>query len=149
MTLEDANAALAAFFEVYPAIHPWQQRTYHLAQDTSVLRTWSGRPIRGAWHPRGELWWNKTCNHPVQGSCADAALIAMAAIERALVGPDAELIMMVHDEFVVEAAEDRAEVAAEVVEREMTAAFAEVFPEVPTNGLVEGKAVRCWADAKG
>jgi DNA polymerase-1 len=148
MTQADAQAALGAFFEAYPAINPWQQRTYHLAQETGVLRTWSGRPIRGAWHPRGELWWNKTCNHPVQGSCADAALIAMARIEHALAGVDAELIMMVHDEFVVEAAEERAEAVAAIVEEQMTRAFTEVFPEAPTTGLVDVAIVGCWAEAK-
>ena len=148
MTQADAQAALCAFFEAYPAINPWQQRTYHLAQETGVLRTWSGRPIRGAWHPRGELWWNKTCNHPVQGSCDDAALIAMARIEHALAGLDAELIMMVHDEFVVEAAEERAEAVAAIVEEQMTRAFTEVFPEAPTEGLVEAMVVHSWADAK-
>jgi hypothetical protein len=30
----------------------------------------------------------------------------------------------------------------------MGAAFSELFPGAPLDGLVEAKVVRCWADAK-
>jgi DNA polymerase I-like protein with 3'-5' exonuclease and polymerase domains len=72
----------------------------------------------------------------------------MARIEHALAGLDAELIMMVHDEFVVEAAEEQAEAVAAIVEEQMTRAFTEVFPGAPMEGLVEAIVIRSWADAK-
>ncbi|HEX2478964.1 MAG TPA: hypothetical protein VHK45_06760, partial [Geminicoccaceae bacterium] len=58
------------------------------------------------------------------------------------------LLLNIHDEFVVESSEDAAAEAAEILEREMAAAFLEVFRDAPSRGLVDVAVSRCWADAK-
>ena len=69
----------------------------------------------------------------------------MARVHRALEGLDATLIMQVHDELVVEAADTAApEVEALLVEH-MTAAWVELFPEAPTPGIVDARISPVWA----
>ena len=60
-------------------------------------------------------------NMPIQGTAADIIKIAMVRAERRLAAEhlDAKLIMQVHDELIVEAAEDCAEKAAEILRFEM------------------------------
>jgi DNA polymerase I len=72
-------------------------------------------------------------------------LDAMARVHRALEGLDADLIMQVHDELVVEAAAAAApEVEALVVEH-MTAAWTDLFPDAPSTGIVDARISRVWA----
>ena len=66
-----------------------------------------------------------------------------------LEGIDAAIILQVHDELVVEAAEQDALTARDRLVEAMTEAFLEVFPEAPTTGLVDVAIVGCWAEAKG
>jgi DNA polymerase I-like protein with 3'-5' exonuclease and polymerase domains len=87
------------------------------------------------------------CNAPIQGAGADIVMMAMLAVERALAAadmPSAGLVLCVHDELVIEAPEDRADEAAKLLEQCMVQAFAEVFPQAPTRGLVEIKTARTW-----
>jgi DNA polymerase-1 len=70
-------------------------------------------------------------NYPIQGASADIAKLALAYIREELEGFDARLINSIHDEFVVECAE---EVAPEVAERTrdgMVRAGEEILEKVP------------------
>jgi DNA polymerase I-like protein with 3'-5' exonuclease and polymerase domains len=73
----------------------------------------------------------------------------MAKAASMLEGIDATIILQVHDELVVEAAEQDAPTARDRLVEAMTEAFLEVFPEAPTTGLVDVATVGCWAEAKG
>jgi DNA polymerase I-like protein with 3'-5' exonuclease and polymerase domains len=87
-------------------------------------------------------------NIPVQGSCADVLLIALAEADRRLGDLDAAIIATVHDEIVAEVSAGEAAEAARRLEAAMVEAFVEVFPEAPMTGLVDVAVVDCWADAK-
>ena len=58
------------------------------------------------------------------------------------------LVASVHDELLLEVAEDDAETAREILEQGMTDAFVETFPEAPTVNLVTAKIGRDWQEAK-
>ncbi len=88
-------------------------------------------------------------NIPVQGSCADVLLIALAEADRRLRDLDAAIIATVHDEIVAEVGAGDAAEAARRLEAAMVHAFLEVFPEAPVTGLVDVAIVGCWAEAKG
>ena len=65
--------------------------------------------------------------------------------------PDkAQLVLQVHDEFVVEAEDDEAVmlVTKSIIEQEMIAAFEALLPGAPTQGLVTAHAGPNWAAAK-
>jgi DNA polymerase-1 len=61
-------------------------------------------------------------NYPIQGSSADIAKLALAYTRRELKDTDASLINSIHDEFVVECAEDLAPEVSEKMKRAMTEA---------------------------
>lgn len=85
-------------------------------------------------------------NMPVQGTAADIIKIAMVNVYRALEkeGMKAKLILQVHDELIVEAPEEEAAHAAEILKREMENAVALAVPLT-----VDCHTGKTWYDAKG
>ena len=118
------------------------------AKATQVVRTVLGRPLRAAWE-NGGLRYTQAVNIPVQGSCADVLLIALAEADQRLSDLDAAIIATVHDEIVAEVSDGDAAEAARRLEAAMVEAFLEIFLEAPTIGLVDVAIVGCWAESKG
>ena len=84
-------------------------------------------------------------NSPIQGSAADIIKLAMINVERALreSGLDAKLILQIHDELIVEAAEKDAEQVKEILVSEMENA---VKLSVPLS--VEASIGKSWYECK-
>ena len=84
-------------------------------------------------------------NSPVQGSAADIIKLAMINVSAALKreGLDAELILQVHDELIIDSAADCADRAAEILKYEMEHAAKTVVPL-----SVEVSTGFSWYDAK-
>ncbi len=84
-------------------------------------------------------------NSPIQGTAADVIKIAMINVNRALKSEniDARLIMQVHDELIVEAKAECADLAAEILVREMENAVRVSVPLTADCGMGE-----TWYDAK-
>ena len=78
-------------------------------------------------------------NSPIQGAAADIIKIAMIRVDKALreSGMDAELILQVHDELILEAHKSCAEEAAALLKREMEAAVELVVPLTAEVGVGE------------
>ena len=78
------------------------------------------------------------------------ALIRIDAGLRAALPGKAQLVLQVHDEFVIETESDEAVVLAtkSIVEEAMIAAFEALLPGAPTKGLVTAHAGPTWAAAK-
>lgn len=72
-------------------------------------------------------------NTPIQGSGADVTKQAMVFVHERLQreGFDAIILMVVHDELVVEVREDQAEQVARIVEEEMIRGFTHFFKNIP------------------
>lgn len=83
-------------------------------------------------------------NTPIQGTAADIIKIAMVRVFRRLKAelPEARLILQVHDELIVEAPEDKAEKAAEILASEMQEAVKLAVPLT-----ADAKAGKSWYDA--
>jgi DNA polymerase-1 len=133
------------FYDRYPQLRAWQHRTAEEARVTGVLRSVAGRPLRAEWEPIQPLKWTLCCNFPVQSSAADVMLLAMAKVHAALAGLDAALLLQVHDELVVECAEELEPEIEQLLGRHMTAAYLELFPAAPTLKLVDVASRKCWA----
>jgi DNA polymerase-1 len=90
------------------------------------------------------------CNAPVQGACADAAMLALIKVDQALraAGIDGGPVLFIHDEIVLEVGADQAEQARAILAACMTAAFAETFPGAPLNGVVSTGIGPTWGSAK-
>jgi DNA polymerase I len=127
----------------------WLEATVAEARRTGEVRTLWGRrrplPDIGSRNPGlRQAAERMAVNTPIQGTAADLAKLAMIRSAAALrsQGLDARLLLQVHDELVVEAAEGQEEAVAALLAREMAAAGS---LRVPLE--VEAGWGRCWADA--
>ena len=84
-------------------------------------------------------------NTPIQGTAADIIKLAMIRVENALQEsfPEANLLLQVHDELIVECPEALAAQVAELVGREMNAVAQLAVPLT-----AEAKSGKSWYDAK-
>ena len=93
-----------------------------------------GRVVEARWEAGGRLSFQQCCNLPVQGAAADAMLRAIAMVFRRLRGIRGGLVASVHDELLLEVAEDDAEQARQILAETMIEAFELTFPGAPTHG---------------
>ena len=81
-------------------------------------------------------------NYPIQGAASDIAKLALGYIREELRDHDARLINCIHDEFVVECAEEVTQEVSEETKAAMIRAGEEVLKKVPVE--VEVAASREW-----
>ena len=153
ITMEEARAVIDRFLATYPGVARWQREQEARTRQTRTVSTKGGRVYRFAWEPRGEYSRNLALNLPIQGTAAEIAIEALIRIDarlRAALPGKAQLVLQVHDEFVVEVEGDEAVVLAtkSIVEEAMIAAFEALLPGAPTKGLVTAHAGPTWAAAK-
>ena len=84
-------------------------------------------------------------NTPIQGSAADLIKLAMIRVENALNEhfPEAQLLLQVHDELIVECPEENAPQVAALISREM-----EGIAKLQVPLMAEAKYGKSWYDAK-
>ena len=73
-------------------------------------------------------------------------LATLASLD--LSGLDAKLVNVVHDELVVESAEEDVPEVKLAVERAMVRGMLAIFPGATTSGLVKAESGTNWAEAK-
>jgi DNA polymerase family A len=102
--------------------------------------------LRSSLQRRGFLKRTLCCNAPVQGACADSAMLALTWIDAGLieVGIAGGPVLFVHDEIVLEVPEADTERAGSMLVDCMTRAFATAFPNAPLCGLVEVQIRDAW-----
>ena len=150
ISMGEAKAFIAAYFERFAGVRRYLDEQVERAKETGYVETLMGRRRRVP-----ELWaksWNVrqfgervACNTPIQGTAADLIKVAMIRLADILKSdPGARMLLQVHDELVLEVAEDRVpEVAATVTEVMESAMQLDVPLRVDTGS---GKS---WYDCKG
>jgi len=134
---ERARVLIDEYFANYPKVQRFLQSTASRAIKTGTLRTLSGRVRKFgdtsglSQMDRGAMR-REAMNFPIQGASADIAKLALAYIREELKGLDARLINSIHDEFVVECAENLAEEVAEKMKSAMNEAGKAILKKVPT-----------------
>jgi DNA polymerase-1 len=110
ITENDAARWLEAFANAYPRFARWRRE--HAQRCEARRRIVIGRDAaKGIGRlyplsrlPAGASAYTRACNFPVQGACADASMLALAAIDRALFeeGVEGGPVAWLHDEIVLE-----------------------------------------------
>jgi DNA polymerase-1 len=132
-----ARALIDEYFANYPKVQRYLQSTASKAMKTRTLRTLAGR-VRKFPDPSGldsiakGGMRREAMNYPIQGSSADIAKLALVYAREELAGLDARLINSIHDEFVVECAEEIADDVAGRMKDAMNRAGAMLLKKVPT-----------------
>jgi DNA polymerase I-like protein with 3'-5' exonuclease and polymerase domains len=151
MTFGEAERALNQFASVYHRAWSGRERFAKECQARGyIVVPTSGRIVRKQWFTYGKLTNRQCFNSPVQGSCADAMLRAVALIDACLVEGQIRggLIACVHDELLLEVHEDDAEIVRALLEDVMIDAFSTTFPGAPTKGVAAAAIGQNWAEAK-
>ena len=129
MPPQEAQAIIDRYFARYAAVKRWLEETVSRARKEGEVRTLFGRkralPELTSRNPALRQGAERMAvNTPIQGTAADLIKIAMIRVDGVLArsGLDAQLLLQVHDELVLEVAERDAPRLAEVVREEMGAA---------------------------
>jgi DNA polymerase I len=164
ITFEDACELRARFFAGYPDMARWQDEYARHTRQQGYTQTVAGRRWRWKWRAQNPNDVDEDApfyedliagfhgayavNHPVQGSCAEVMQIALTRLNQALRDEPAQIIATVHDEAVLLMPDDVdcVERIGAIAQREMVAAFVEVFPDAPILNLVDPKVGPTWGD---
>ncbi|HEY4134452.1 MAG TPA: DNA polymerase I [Alphaproteobacteria bacterium] len=142
----EASSYIKAYFERYPGIRDYMERTKEIARKQGFVTTIFGRKIHVPWindkvPSRRSFAERAAINAPLQGAAADIIKRAMIRVPDALkdAGLKAKMLLQVHDELVFEMPEGEAEktakVVREVMERATLPALALDVPLIVETGL--------------
>ena len=145
-----AREMIDRYFEAYPGVRTYLDRTVAEAKRTGYAETMYGRrrpiPELKMRNPAQRSFGERTAmNHPMQGTAADIIKIAMARVARRMrdEGFRARMILQVHDELDFECPEDEVEALTALV-REVMEGVVEL--RVPL--IADASSGTTWADAK-
>ena len=155
VSLKEAKSFIERYFERFPAVHAWMERTLQTARETDEVRTlWQRRRlvpgVRSASQMDKAAAERVAINTPVQGSAADLIKLAMLAVDKGLTeqGLQAKLLLQVHDELLLEVPDNEVEAVKALVVHAMV--HADVLPDgsrlsVPLR--VDARTGLSWSEA--
>lgn len=145
----EAQAFIDAYFERYPTVRGFMDRTLEEAKTNGYVETLLGHrvylPDINAKNGMMRAYAERTAiNAPLQGSAADIIKVAMIKLHQRLQQefPEAKMTLQVHDELVIECPEKEAEAVKNVVREVMQNAVEIRVPLIVDIG--EGKS---WFEA--
>ena len=147
---KEAAAFIEKYFQTYPGVKRFMDRTASEGADRGYAETLMGRrrylpELKSPKAPIREFGKRAAMNTPVQGTAADIIKLAMVRIDRALreAGLQSRLILQVHDELLLECPPEEADRAAELLREAMEGAIELSVPLVAEVHRGEN-----WAEAK-
>ena len=150
ITREEAQQYMRNYFATYPRIEAYLNHTVASAKELGYSVTMYGRR-----RPIPELYsvnFNQrsfgervAMNAPIQGTAADIMKLAMIRVDRKLKeeGLKTRIVLQIHDELLLEAPEEEADRAEEILVREMESAA-----DLAVKLEVEAKRGRSWYETK-
>ena len=126
---EEAQEYVALYFQRYPGVREFMERTRAQAHEDGFVETVYGRrlylpEINSRNNARRQAAERTAINAPMQGTAADIIKRAMISVDAWLRESqvDARMVMQVHDELVLEVAEDAVEEVGRTLRQRMEAA---------------------------
>ena len=146
----EAKDYITSYLEKYPGVRRYMSQVVSDAREAGYTTTLYGRKryipeLKSTNFNIRQGAERIALNTPIQGTAADLIKLAMIRVENALNAsyPEAQLLLQVHDELIVECPEDIAEDVANLISREMEQVAALSLPLV-----AEAKWGKSWFDAK-
>ncbi|MFW8593999.1 DNA polymerase I [Cribrihabitans neustonicus] len=110
---KDAQGFIDRYFERFPGIRKYMDRTVEFAKEHGYVQTLFGRKIHtpeiGAKGPKAGFAKRAAINAPIQGTAADVIRRAMVRMPEAIAHLPARMLLQVHDELLFEVPESAAE----------------------------------------
>ena len=151
LTVEEASDMIRRFLTTYGGVAGWMRQQEARTRRDGFIETVGGRRHWFAWEAGGAYSRNLAFNFPIQGTAAEIAVEAVTRIDARLLRdlPAGNLVLQVHDEFVLEVPHGLEDLAKRILVEEMSAAFSALLPNAPVTDLVDAHAGPNWAAAKG
>ena len=138
------------YFKIYGGVKKFLDKQVSDAKEKGFVKTMFGR-IRPIPEIKSSNFMTRSfgdrvaMNSPIQGSAADIMKISMLKVDEALKesGYDANIVLQIHDELLIEVKEDQAEKVSKLVEKTMKEA---VSLKVPLE--VDAHIGKTWLEAK-
>lgn len=132
ISLNNAQNLMSNYFTRFPKVLQLLESLEKKAKTHGYVNTVLGRRVYFNGDESTGLRGRLARNVPIQGSGADIAKLALCKIFDALYKSkqDAQLVNMIHDEFVVECAEDIREECELLVSKAMSDAFTAILPQI-------------------
>ncbi len=149
ISVEEAKKYIDRYFEKYPKVVEFINRTVQFAKEKGYVKTFFGRkrPVPELFSPkREEREFGKrvAVNTPIQGTAADLIKLAMIKIDRLIEekGINAKMLLQVHDELVFEAEE---KIVPEFV-NDIREVMENICPELGIPLKVDIKTGKSWGE---
>jgi DNA polymerase-1 len=147
---KEGEEFVSRYLERFPAVRAFREQVIERAQEEGFVKTLMGRrraipELRSGNPNTRRLGERLAVNTVIQGTAADIIKVAMVRCQRALQekGGGTRLVLQIHDELLFEGPPEEMEAAAELVEREMCAAYPLDPPLEVDIGIGQD-----WLDAK-
>ncbi len=131
----EAQAYIDEYFAAYPGLHAFLNGLVESAKEKGYAETLYGRrrpvpELKNSNFMQRQFGERVAMNMPIQGTAADIIKIAMNAVDARIRRECARsrLLLQVHDELLVEAAEEEAALVAEILREEMGSAAKLLVP---------------------
>lgn len=146
MSLDQAQEYVNLFHKLYAGYARWKKEHTKRCEQSLLVKTPLGK-IRKL-HPK--MYYTTSLNTPIQGGAAEIIIQAAVDLHKAFEKLDAHILLLVHDEILVEVVNEPETVAAAtaIVVASMTQAAEKIFPGIITRGIVEAYAGLTWQEAK-
>ncbi len=130
ISMADAKAFIDAYFNAYPRVRGFMQKTIEDGRSKGYVETILGRrrhlpDLKSKAANMRQAAERIATNSPLQGSAADLVKLAMLAVQKrfASENPRARLLLQVHDELVVECPASEVEATQATLRQEMEGAY--------------------------
>jgi len=147
---KEGEEFVSRYLERFPAVRAFREQVIERAQEEGYVQTLMGRrrpipELRSGNPNTRRLGERLAVNTVIQGTAADIIKVAMVRCQRALreSGGETRLVLQIHDELLFEGPPAEMKAAAELVEREMCAAY-QLDPPLEVDVGIG----RDWLDAK-
>ncbi len=143
---KEANEYINKYFDSYPKVREYLESSVAHAKENGYVTTYFGR-IRPIPELKSSNFMQRSfgeriaMNSPIQGTAADIMKIAMNRVDEALKGMKSRIVLQVHDELLIETAEDELEEVMALVKDCM-----EHAADLPVSLSVEVKSGATWYD---
>jgi len=151
ITQAEAKKIIDDYFGAFPRVRAFLDGTLEAARTTGFVSTLTGRRrsaegINASKHLERAAAERMALNMPIQGLAADIIKIAMVRLRERLLdaGLDARIVLQVHDELVLEAAEGQGDAVAALLRDTMQGAYPLAVPLA----VEEGRG-RVWSELHG
>ena len=146
----EAKRYIDSYLENYKGVHAFMKNVVEDARNSGYTTTLYGRrryipELKNSNFNLRQAGERIALNAPIQGTAADIMKLAMLRVDAALREkfPEAQLLLQVHDELIVECPEEMASEVAALVSREM-----ESVADLNVPLIAEAKWGKSWFEAK-